>query len=176
MVKVALAPRLGVVHQLGEVFLRHLDRKDAVLEAVIVENVGEAGRDDRANAEVEQGPGRMFARGAAAEIVFRNQDLRVPVGRLVEHEIGIFRAVVLVAHFRKQPLAQTGALNGLQVLLGDDHVGVDVGDRQRGRDTGQFREFFHFSRPRVSARRIGDLTVDVANGAKEGNARPPAGC
>src|SRR3712207_8927519 len=47
---------------------RDRDRQDAVLEAVVVKNVGEAGRDDAADAEIEQGPGRVLARRAAPEI------------------------------------------------------------------------------------------------------------
>src|SRR4030095_7748829 len=52
---------LGVVHQLVDLALRQLDRQDAVLEAVVVEDVGEAGRDDAADAENEQRPRRMAA-------------------------------------------------------------------------------------------------------------------
>ena len=66
---------LGIVHQLVDVFLRQHDRQDAVLEAVVEEDVGEAGRDDAADAEVLQRPGRVLARRAAAEIVAGDQDL-----------------------------------------------------------------------------------------------------
>src|SRR5690606_37525541 len=67
----------SVVHQLVQLFLSDLDRQDAVLEAVIVEDVGERGRDDAADTEIKQGPRRMFARGTAAEIVACNQNLSV---------------------------------------------------------------------------------------------------
>jgi hypothetical protein len=46
--------------------------------------------------------------------------------RLVEHEIGVLVAVVVIAHLVEQVLAEAGALDGLQELLGDDHVGVDI--------------------------------------------------
>src|SRR6185437_9308528 len=52
---------LGIVHQLVDLGLGQLDRQDAVLEAVAIEDVGEAGRDDAANAEIQQRPGRMLA-------------------------------------------------------------------------------------------------------------------
>src|SRR5581483_4609720 len=42
---------LGIVHQLVDVFLRQLDGQDAVLEAIAIEDVGEIGRDDAADAE-----------------------------------------------------------------------------------------------------------------------------
>src|SRR4029077_17473656 len=45
-----------IVHQLGDDLLGHLDRQDAVLEAVVVEDVGEVLGDDAADAEVEQRP------------------------------------------------------------------------------------------------------------------------
>ena len=72
-----------IVHQLVDVLLRQHDRQDAVLEAVVVEDVGEARRDDAADAEIEQRPGRVLAARAAAEVLAGDQDLRVAVGRLV---------------------------------------------------------------------------------------------
>src|SRR4051794_9099396 len=51
-----IGPALGVVHQLVEIFLGDLDRQDAILEAVVVENVGEAGGDHAADAEIQQRP------------------------------------------------------------------------------------------------------------------------
>src|SRR5690606_33020182 len=118
-------------------------RQDAVLEAVVVENIGEGGRDHAAYAEVEQRPWRMLAARAAAEIVAGDEDLGVAIGRLVEHEIGVFAAVLVEAHLREQALAEAGALDGLQIILRDDHVGVDIDDRQRRRDAREFREFVH---------------------------------
>ena len=85
----------------------------------------------------EQRPGRVLARRAAAEIVAGDEDLGVAVGRLVEHEIRVLRAVVAVAHLGEQPLAEAGPLDRLQILLRDDHVGVDIDDRQRRRDGGR---------------------------------------
>ena len=48
--------------------------QDAILEAIIVENVGKARRDDAADALIEQGPRCVFARRAAAKILAREQD------------------------------------------------------------------------------------------------------
>src|SRR5690606_9942557 len=117
---------LGIVHQLVQLLGTYGDGQDAVLEAVVVENVGEAGGDHAAYAEIEKRPGRMLARGPAAEIVAGDQDLGVAVGRLVQNEIRIFRTVLIVAHLGKQALAEPGALDRLQIILGDDHVGVDI--------------------------------------------------
>jgi hypothetical protein len=51
---------LGVVLELGQIFGRDPDRQDAVLEAIVVEDVGEVGRDHAADAKVEQRPGRVL--------------------------------------------------------------------------------------------------------------------
>ena len=75
MVSVALAPRSASSMSFFRSSRRHGDRQDAVLEAVVVEDVGERGRDHAADAEIEQRPGRMLARRAAAEIVAGDEDL-----------------------------------------------------------------------------------------------------
>src|SRR6266446_3005743 len=120
-----------VVHQFVDIGLRQHDRQNAVLEAVVVEDVGEGRRDNAAYAEIEQRPGRVLARRAAAEIRARDEDLRVSVCRLVEHEVGILGAVRLRALLEKQRGAEPGAFDGFQELLGDDHVGIDVDHRKR---------------------------------------------
>ena len=133
----------GIVHQLLEVFRRDRDRQDAVLEAVVVEDVGEGRRDHAADAEVQQRPRGVLARGAAAEIVARDDDLRLAIGRLVQHEIGVLRAVLVVAHLREEAGAEPGPLDRLEVLLRDDHVGVDIGDLERCGDAGERGEGLH---------------------------------
>ena len=143
-VSVALAPRSASSNSFSRSCGRDLHRQDAVLEAVVVENVAERGRDHAGDAEILERPGRVLARGAAAEIVVGDQDLRLAVGRLVEHEIGILAAVVAVAPLGEQALAEPGALDRLQILLGDDHVGVDIDHPQRRRDAFEHGELFHF--------------------------------
>src|SRR6202007_1265906 len=62
---------------------------------------------------------------------------------VVEDEIRVLAAVVLVALLGEKPLAKAGALDGLQVLFWDDHVGVDIDDLQRRRDAFQRGELVH---------------------------------
>src|SRR5690606_36584148 len=71
-----------ISHQLVQVVLVDDDRQDAVLETVIVEDVGEAGGDDTADSEIEESPGCMLPRGAAAEIIAGDEDLGIAVGGL----------------------------------------------------------------------------------------------
>ena len=143
---------LGVVHQLVDVLLRQRDRQDAVLEAVVVEDVGEARRDHAADAEVEQRPGRVLARRAAAEVLAGDEDLS-PCGRpgLFSTKSATSLPSCVVAHLVEQVLAEPGALDGLQELLGDDHVGVDVDQRQRRRHPGQLGELVHGDGPSANS-------------------------
>src|SRR5262245_26063352 len=96
-----------IVHQLVDDLLRHLDRQNAVLEAVVVEDVGEVLGDDAADAEVEQGPRRVLAARAAAEVGAGNDDLGVLVGRLVEDEV-LLLAVGGPAQLVEQTFLETG--------------------------------------------------------------------
>ena len=84
------------------------------------------------------------ARGSN-EIITGHQDPGIAIGRLVEDEVRVLAAVVLVALFREQSLAEAGALDGFEVLLRNDHVGVDIDDLQRRRDAFQRGELVHGS-------------------------------
>ena len=107
MVMMRIGAALGIVHQLVDLLARQHDRQDAVLEAVVVEDVGEAGRDDAADAEIQQRPGRVLARRAAAEILAGDEDLGLAVGRLVQHEIRVLAAVR-----RRSASRRTGSCRG----------------------------------------------------------------
>ena len=126
-----------------DLLLRKNNRQDAVLEAVVEEDVGEGGRDHAADAEIQQRPGRVLARGAAAEVLAGDQDLRVAVGLAVEHELRPLAAVVVEAQRLEQVDAEPGALDRLEVARRDDLVGVDVDQRQRRRDPGELGERLH---------------------------------
>src|SRR5215469_9257450 len=104
---------LGIFHQLFDDLLRQRDRQDAVLEAVVVKDVGKGGRDDTADPEIVQRPGSVLAARTAAEILCADQDFGIAVGRLIEHEVGVLRAVRAKADLLKQPLRQAGPLDGL---------------------------------------------------------------
>src|SRR6201996_7607145 len=74
-----------VVHQLVDDLLRQRDGQDAVLEAVVVENIREAGREDHAKAEIQQPPRRVFAARATAEIRPGDQNFGALIGWLVQY-------------------------------------------------------------------------------------------
>ena len=121
------------------------DRQHAVLEAVVVEDVGEAGGDDDAKAVVLERPGGVLAAGAAAEIPPGQEHGRALGGGLVELEVRVRRAVVALRPVPEQKLAEAGALDPLEELLGDDLVGVDVGPIEGDDFAGVFGEGFHGS-------------------------------
>src|SRR5437016_14625909 len=63
--------------------------QDAVLKAIVVENVRVAGGDDDAKAVVLHAPRGVLAAGAAAEIGARQQNRRASVPREIQDELGI---------------------------------------------------------------------------------------
>ena len=83
------------------------DRQQAVLERVAPEDVGERGADHRAEAEAGERPRRVLARGAAAEVVARQQDLRA-LGVGVFRTKSGFGAVGVVAPVGEQRRAEPG--------------------------------------------------------------------
>src|SRR5579864_9303044 len=82
---VLLRAREKLVHLL----VRQRDRQNPVLEAIVVEDVGVARRENRAEAVIENGPGSVFAAGAATEIRSRKDDAGALVARSVQDEIGM---------------------------------------------------------------------------------------
>jgi hypothetical protein len=57
-----------------DVLLGQDDRQQTDLEAIAIEDVGEARRDQRAKADLLQCPGGVLARASGAEILAREED------------------------------------------------------------------------------------------------------
>jgi hypothetical protein len=108
------------------------DREQAVLQAVLAIDVGEAPRDDDADIVGQHSPYRGLARRAGAEIVAGDQDAGLSELRLVEHEIGILAAIVAPprAHEQQRPVVRLELAHRLHRC---DLVGVDVVLRSAGR-------------------------------------------
>src|ERR1700682_1417261 len=75
---------LGAAEKLVDLRFRQGDEQDAVLKAVVVEDVAKTRGDDDAEAVVQQGPGGMLAAGAATEIGARQQHGRALVAREIQ--------------------------------------------------------------------------------------------
>src|SRR6266567_5642638 len=81
-------------------------RNHAVLDAIVEEYIAEAWRNDRPDAEGRERIDRAFTRGAAAEILLRDDDTGLAVARLIEDEIRLLRAVGSKAQVVKQHLGK----------------------------------------------------------------------
>ena len=144
--------RLGLLEQAIDHIGGQHDGQDAILEAVVEEDIGEGGRDDGAKTIVFQRPRRMFARRTATEVLPCQQDRGALVTRLIEHEIRIQRAIraiharlaaIEIAPFVERIRAEAGTLDRLQELLGDDRVGIDVGTIKRSDQAVKAGERLH---------------------------------
>src|SRR5205823_3288208 len=110
--------------------------------AVALEDVAIRRRDDRSESGIQQRPGGVFARRAAAEVGAGHQHRRATIGGLIEDEV-VGPAPVIE---EEGPVA--GALDAFQELLGDDLVGIDVRPIEGSEDAGDVAEGFHASRYR----------------------------
>src|SRR6266446_6430371 len=142
----------------GDDLGRQDHRQEAVLEAILVKNVPQARRDHRADAIGVEHPDRHLARGAAAEVLGHDEDLRVTVGRLIQDELGPLRAVGVEANVVEEEARVPRRAPGLsQEARGNDAVRVDVGQIERRRDRGEVRKglqsTFRFPSPRRLTRR-----------------------
>src|SRR5687768_6104270 len=104
---------------------RQHDWYDAVLEGISGEDVGEARRNDRTDAEVGQRPGGMLPAGTAAEILPTDQDRRPREAWLVQH------ALRIGTQDCEGVVAESGTAHRFQVASSDDDIRVDVGAAKR---------------------------------------------
>ena len=126
-----------------DVLLREADRNHAVLETVVEKDVGEGRRDHNLETVIGQCPGGMLTARAAAEVAAGQEHTRSRDDRLVEFERGVRRPVGQKPPVEKEKLAETGPLDPLEELLGNDLVGIDVGPIERGDDAGVVDEWLH---------------------------------
>src|SRR5579863_8808849 len=112
----------GAPEKLANLSVRQRHGKQAVLE----EDVGVAGRNDDAEAVVEDGPRGVLAARPTSEVGARHKNRRALVARLVQHELGIGFLAFEVAPVVEQKLAVSLARQQLQELLGHHLVGVYV--------------------------------------------------
>src|SRR5690606_22783638 len=78
-------------------------------------------------------------------IVAGDENAGVAVGRLVEHEVRVLGTIFVETHFGEKPGAEAGALDRLEIILRNDHVGVDIDDRHGRGDARQLGKLVHES-------------------------------
>src|SRR5918997_3694520 len=124
-------PGLRVVaHDVEELlhgFPGELHREEPYLGAVVLEDVGEGGGDDGAEAVVLYGPRRVLAAGAAPEVLAGDEHDGALVLGPVQYEVRI------LAPAGEEELAEAGTLYALEGVARDDLVGVHVLPAKRER-------------------------------------------
>src|SRR3972149_9543952 len=105
-----------------------LHGEQAVLEAVVPEDVAEAGGYDDLEPVLLDGPRSVLAGRADPELGSAHEDAAARVLRLVEDEILFGGAVRVVADVDEQQFAEANAVDLLHEPRGDDLVGVYVGN------------------------------------------------
>src|SRR2546422_8554405 len=94
------------------------DNRD--FETIILKDVGERGRDDRAEAPFLERPRRMLTRRAAPEVRAGDQDRGTAARRIIK------RKGRILAPLREQSFGIAGSSDPLQIATRDDLVRVDV--------------------------------------------------
>src|SRR5205823_4261507 len=93
---------------------------------------------------VFNGPDRMLAAGATAEIPPGQQDRRPGRRRLIQLKIWIRRLTVIeITPVIKQKRPIAGSLNPLEELLGNDLIGINVRPIHAGNQAGVSGEGVH---------------------------------
>ncbi len=136
--------RLRVAHERSDLIVGKGDGEHAILEAVVVEDVGIGGGDNRAEAIVVKGPRSVFPRGATAEVMAGDEDGGAVVARLVELEVRIERAIVEITPVVEKEWAVASALNALEELFGNDLVSIDIDAVERSNEALEADEWFHW--------------------------------
>src|SRR6476659_9588445 len=104
-------------------FAEH-DGQHAVLEAVVVEDVGKAGRDNHSKAPILKCPWRMFATGAAAKVDASQKDARSLCLGSVQFEIFNERAIFAAGPVPEQKLTKACSFDSFEELFGNDLIGI----------------------------------------------------
>jgi hypothetical protein len=133
-------------------------RKHAILHTIVGKDIGERWRNEDAKTEILERPHGMFSRGSTTEILSRYQNTRARIARMVENKRRVVLAIAGAAPIEQQKLAEPGALNPLQKLLGNDLIGINIGPMKRRNTTFVDANGFH-----------GSLLADQINGIVEGH-------
>src|ERR1700680_1908874 len=89
----------------------------------------------------------MFTRTTASEIrSCDNENFGFTIRLLVEDEIRLFRTIGIEAKSKEECRAETGSLDGLQELLRDDSISVDICSIHGCSNALEHREFWKASR------------------------------
>src|SRR5258708_21838990 len=119
------------------------DGQEAVLAAIVGENISKRWCDDSAETKVAKRPHRMLAGRATAKISSRDKNTRIFVPRLMQNEVILFRTLRRISPVVKKKLAKAGTLDPLKELFGDDLVGVHVGALEWRDQSPMYAKWLH---------------------------------
>lgn len=119
------------------------DRQHAVFEAVVVEDIGEAGSDQHAESMVLERPGSMLPARPATEVAPRQKHARAAKVRPVQLKLGVVGSIFVEPPIEEEELPKAGPLNAFEELLGDDLIGIDIGPVHGEDEAGVGGEWVH---------------------------------
>src|SRR5690606_5738425 len=121
-------------------FCIQYDRQNAVLEAIVIENISIAWRNNAAKTIIQERPRRMFATRTTTKVLTRQQNARALIAWLIQHKVRIQGAtcvvptrftLVEIAPFIEGIRAKAGTLDRFKELLRNDGIGIDICTIQR---------------------------------------------
>src|SRR4029077_16399867 len=129
----------GAPHQFRDFVVLQHHVQESILRAVVREDVGERRSNGDARTEIGERPDGVLARVSATEILASQQKARLLVARMVENEGLPGRPSPVV----EKKFPETGALDALQELLGNDLIGVDIHPIERRHAPFVYTKWFH---------------------------------
>ena len=123
---------------------RQSNRKNAVLVAIVAENIGKRGRENRLETVLLKCPRGMLSRTTASEIHACDEDTRTGVAWEIQYEFWVRIATLKVAPVVKEKFTEAGSFDPFQELLWDNLVGVNINPVEWDNASHVFFECFHF--------------------------------
>ena len=128
--------------EVGEEGVRNDYGKDAIVQFVLLMDVGKEAGDDDPEAIASDSPCGMLSARAATEVAASDEDAGAGVGGIVEHEGGDGLALLVVAPIVKEIVAEALFRGGFEKAGGDDLIRVDVLERKGDAGAAEDGEFF----------------------------------
>lgn len=132
-----------VVNKIVKILLGEIDRKDEVIEEIIVENIGKWGRDKEEDEVVEKRKWRMLERREEKEIVEGEENMRIEVEGIVKKEIRVLRKVLIEENLGEKEIEKKGEIDSIKVIIRNDNVSVDIENRKGGREESEIGEIIN---------------------------------
>ncbi len=135
----------NAVEEFGQERLAHLYGEHKVVEFVVPVDIGKETADDHTEAIAGNGPCGMFTAGTATEVLASHQ-YTTAIGRVVEHKIFNYAAVLAVTPVTEQVVTKALLVCGLKKTGRDNLIGIYILQWEGNASGGDDIEFlFHNS-------------------------------